>query len=298
MTYVSVVKNLPQELQLPILELVESIEENMRAQLAVRREDFAGLRTTVAELATAQQRTEERLARLEAAVIELVAAQQRTERRVEELAAAQQRTEERLARLETVVTELAAAQQRTEERFARLETIVADLAVAQQKTEAALQRLADHVEKMQTRQDRHAGLFLELRYNARPHAYFSRVIRRARSVPFTELEDRLDAEVGEEQADDVARLDAIISGRPKARPDVAEIWLAVEISAVVDRNDVERALRRAKILRRIGLYVVPAVAGEAITEGGYDAAMIEKVALFENGSVRNWEAALAAALDG
>ena len=78
----------------------------MREQLAVRREDFDKLQNTVAQLAEAQKRTEQRVAelaeaqrrsdahltRLEIAVVELAEAQKRTEQRVEELAEAQKRT--------------------------------------------------------------------------------------------------------------------------------------------------------------------------------------------------------------
>ncbi|GIV84746.1 MAG: hypothetical protein KatS3mg052_1753 [Candidatus Roseilinea sp.] len=101
------------------------------------------------ELAAAQQRTEQRLEELAAAqqrteqrLEELAAAQQRTEQRLEELAAAQQRTEQRLE-------ELAAAQQRTEQRLEELaaaqqrtEQRLEELAAAQQRTEQRLEELA------------------------------------------------------------------------------------------------------------------------------------------------------------
>jgi hypothetical protein len=87
----------------------------------VKTSDFNELKAIVAELAAAQQRTEQRMG-------ELAAAQQRTEQRMDELATAQQRTEQRMG-------ELAAAQQRTEQRMG-------ELAAAQQRTEQAVQTLA------------------------------------------------------------------------------------------------------------------------------------------------------------
>lgn len=52
----------------------------------IRREDFTELKRLVAELAEAQQRTEERVGRLEAAIERLAEAQQRTEKSLEKLA--------------------------------------------------------------------------------------------------------------------------------------------------------------------------------------------------------------------
>ncbi|MBI2322746.1 MAG: hypothetical protein HYU88_11840 [Chloroflexi bacterium] len=88
----------------------------------------------VRELAAAQQRAEERLARveegqarlearqdrLEAAMAALVEAQQRTDQQLAALTAAQQRTDEALRALTERVDALAAAQQRTEEQLAAL----------------------------------------------------------------------------------------------------------------------------------------------------------------------------------
>jgi len=69
---------MPQELQFPMLEFAEALEEKLQSELAVRRSDFIALQNTVTELAQAQRRTEQR---------------------VEELAEAQRRTEESLNRL-------------------------------------------------------------------------------------------------------------------------------------------------------------------------------------------------------
>ena len=111
-------------------------------QQTVTKDDFRELKQTVSDLASAQQRTEERLGGLTERVDALAAAQQRTEQRVEELAAAQQRTEQR-------VEELAAAQQRTEQRVGELaaaqqrtEQRVEELAAAQQRTEQRVEELA------------------------------------------------------------------------------------------------------------------------------------------------------------
>ncbi len=63
------------------------------------------------------------------------------------------------------------------------------------------------------------------------------------------------------------RLDLLVCGPPRQRPDVLEVWPAAEISAVVDQGDVERAQRRAEHLRRAGYRAIPVVAGERLTRG-------------------------------
>ena len=62
----------------------------------VKTSDFNELKSIVAQLAQAQQRTEQRMDTLTLRMEELAQAQQRTEQRMEELAQAQQRTEQRM----------------------------------------------------------------------------------------------------------------------------------------------------------------------------------------------------------
>jgi len=124
----------PEEQAVVLAEVIHDAYNSL-----VKASDFSELKAIVAELAEAQQRTEQRLA-------ELAEAQQRTEQRLAELAEAQQRTEQRLTELaeaqqrtEQRLTELAEAQQRTEQRLA-------ELAEAQQRTEDRLNRLIIVVE--------------------------------------------------------------------------------------------------------------------------------------------------------
>ena len=233
------------------------------------------IQSAVLALAEAQQRTEQRLERLEGVVTALAEAQQRTEQRLEALAEAQQRTEQRLERLEEVVTALAEAQQRTEQR---------------------LEQLAAHQARMQITLDKHTGYFLEGHYRTRPYAYLGRVLRRARTVAFEDLEDALEHQLADDEVGELMRVDVIVRGRPKTRPEVPEVWVAIEVSATVDRYDVERAQRRAALLRRAGYRAVPAVAGEAATRGGEESARTGPVVLLQDGAIRFWDEALAAAL--
>lgn len=252
--YAEIIENLPQDLQLPMLKLVEAVEKDMREQLAVRRQDFDELRDSVLTLAEAQRQSEARLGRLETAVEELAAAQQRTELRVEELAAAQQRTE------------------------------------------VEIRTLATTQHAMRNQLGRVLGRQLEQHYRDKAFAYFGRVLLRTQVLSLQELEPGLERSLSEEELEDVELLDLAISGHVKGHPERPEVILAVEVSSVVDSGDVERALRRAALLRKAGYVVVPTVAGEDVTQGAREVARDRSVFLLQNGRREFWEEALAGAL--
>jgi hypothetical protein len=166
-----------------------------------------------------------------------------TEQRFQALAAAQQRTEERL-------TTLAAAQQRTEERLATVSTQLADLIQVVQTFATDLGELK--------------GRNLEYAYSTKVYAYFSRLVRPARTLSPDELtsllEDAIDrGMLSEEQAEDVSLADVIVRGR--RRTDGAEVFLVVEVSWGVGPLDIERAMRRASLLAHTGTPALPVVAG-------------------------------------
>ena len=309
-SYVEIIESLPQDLQMPMLKLVEAVERDLREQLAVRRQDIDDLRAVVAELAEAQRQSEARLSRLEvvvtelaeaqrqsevrlsrleATVAELIEAQKRTEQRVEELAEAQRQTEARLSRLEVVVTELAEAQKRTEER-------VQELAEAQRRTELEVRGLSERQRVMADQLGRTVGRQLEQYYRDKAYAYFGRILRKTQVLSFQELEPTLEPLLDEDELEDVRLLDLVVRGRATGHPQTPEVLLAFEISAVVDPGDVERALRRAALLRRAGYVVVPTVAGEDATEDAREAARDAGVLLVQDGRKEFWDAALAAAL--
>jgi len=280
---------------------VVALVDDRMAEIRVVREDFDRLTATVQALAEAQKRTEER-------VNELAEAQKRTEERVNELAEAQKRTEERLERLEATVQALVEAQKRTEERVnelaeaqKRTEERVNELAEAQKRTEERVQALVHEMTVIKA--DVHAlkddmgsvkGRLLEMDYREKAPSFFGRMLRRVRVQPLDRWLENLEAHLSPEEVDEVWRLDLLVSGVLKGGP---EVWLAVEISSVVDRNDVERAARRAELLRRLGRPVVAVVAGEEATEGGVQEAQARRVAFFQDGQPRFWEEALQAALN-
>jgi len=235
----------------------------------VKTSDFNELKAIVGELAAAQARTEARLG-------ELAAAQARTEARLEELVAAQTRTE---ARLE----ELVAAQMRTEQELHALVVLVNSIQETQK-------RMLDNQAAMK-------GTLLETRYRDRAGSYWGTVLGRVKAFLPADLEEELEPHLSASDYLDWLETDLVVRGRPKYRP-AAELWLAVEVAAVVDQGDVQRAVRRAGYLRRAGYPAVPAVAGEQVTEGARRLAEEDGVALSLDGQVVFWEPALERALAG
>jgi uncharacterized protein YoxC len=312
MTYSAVLEDLPPELQLPMLRILETVEARMRNELAVRREDFDALRNTVGDLAQAQQRTEQRVEELaqaqqrtEQRVEELAQAQQRTEQRVEELAQAQQRTEQRVDQLAQRVEELAQAQQRTEQRVEQLAQRVEELAQAQQRTEAILQNLilrVDHIDsrlaRLETTQNAMRGRQLERDYADKASGYFGDILRRARAVNIYEIEDDLEQRLTPDEMKDVRRTDVLVRGRLRVQTELPEALLVIEVSGVIDPTDVERAERRALLFKKAGLVAIPTVAGEDITRSGHQAARDRSVVVVQNGSIEFWSEALSRAIDG
>jgi hypothetical protein len=250
------------------------------------QQGLTALTEEVRQLAEAQARTEERLAEFE----------QRTEERFAALAEFQRRTEERLERLEAAVERLAAAQARTEERVGRLEAAVERVAEAQVRTEERLERLEAALERTNILVADLRGWQLELRYQERARAYFGPLLRRLRVLSLAELEEELEPHLPAAGFEDLLQADLLLSGQPRHRPEVPPVWLVVEASAVVDRHDVERAQRRAIVLREAGFRAIPTVAGEQLTAGAEEAIQAGHLLVLQDGRPRFWEDALAAAL--
>ncbi|GBC77221.1 hypothetical protein HRbin08_00692 [bacterium HR08] len=256
------------------LDLVRLLQEHPEWRAELRRliltDELLALPELVRELADAQRRTEERLLIL-------------TER-IDALAEAQRRAEERMGRLEAVVEELAEAQRRTEERVGHHEELLQALLESHK-------RLVEIVGDLK-------GRMLELTYRDRAAAYFGPLLRRMKVVDPYELEEVLRAHLSEKEFRDILWLDLLVCGQPRVRPEIAELWLAVEISSVVDRGDVERAERRAMTLRRAGYRAIPVVAGERLTQGAEDESRERRVVAVRDGHILFWEEALSAWVEG
>jgi len=241
-------------------DLIRLLTEHPEWRLELRRllvpEDYLELPTVVRDLAEAQERTEQALARL---------------------AEAQRHTEEGVGRLEAAVERLAGA----------VETLVEQVRELTRSQEWIMNRLGGL-----------RGRMLELDYERKAAAYFGPLLRRLRVVSLHTLEDELEAHLSPEEFEDVFQLDLLVSGQPRYHPEKPEVWLAVEVSAVVDKQDVTRARRRAALLTRAGYRAIPVVAGEQATMGAEKRAREHNVVLFQDGRAQFWEEALEAVSAG
>ncbi|RMG52868.1 MAG: hypothetical protein D6723_08130 [Acidobacteria bacterium] len=63
---------------------------------------------------------------------------------------------------------------------------------------------------------------------------------------------------------------------------------------MVDEGDVERARRRATLLRKAGYRAIPVVAGERTTLGAEEKARLFHIAVMQDGRIFLWEEAVQA----
>ena len=177
--------------------------------------------------------------------------------RLAALAESQERNTAHLAQLDQHLAEL-------DRHMARLEVRVEELAAAQARTEVTVARLDNAVGVL-------AGTNLELLFAQRAAAYL--LICGFRGVHVLSPNDWIDS-VDQAIADgrlapgdcqSILRADAMLRARDAEGP----LHLVVEVSSVVDRHDVERAVTHAGLLGQglEGLRVRPVVAGHAYTAG-------------------------------
>jgi len=112
---------------------------------------------------------------------------------------------------------------------------------------------------------------------------FGRFMKRPQVVDLPDLEEILGEDtLTQEHRDLLAEADLIVRGI--GRDTQREVFAVLEASWKVDSNDVERARRRAEVLRQYGLHAVPVVGGVETIEAF---ALPEDVTLFIDGKVHN-----------
>jgi DNA repair exonuclease SbcCD ATPase subunit len=272
-------------------ELTEAIKQlTARFEEAQRRND-----ERFAELAKFQRRAEVRFAELTEAIKQLTArfeeAQRRNDERFAELAEFQRRAEVRFAELTEAIKQLTArfeeAQRRNDERFAELAEAIRQLAL---RFDEYRQRTDDQIADMR-------GRLLEIEYRNKAGAIFGGRLRRPQVVDAGELWELLkERQLDESEIQQVVAADLIIRGKLYPPYSDRELWLVVEISSVIDRNDVARAARRAALLRKAGLLSLPVAAGQRLTQGAADLSEQLRVVLAKNGGLAGWDVSLSNAL--
>lgn len=177
---------------------------------------------------------------------------------VRRLADAQEHSEQRLERIEAALERLAAAEERSEERLGRV-------GVALQQTAEALARLTARFEEHERR---NAGDFQTLKTDAfarrlaQQPGIFRQLVAEPRPLTLAEADAWLVQLVDEGRLTiqghrELAWLDLLVRGRR----DEQEGYLVVEASWTIGPRDVDRAARRAALLREAGIVAWPAVVG-------------------------------------
>lgn len=91
--------------------------------------------------------------------------------------------------------------------------------------------------------------------------------------------------LSDQEWDQMVALDLLVDG--KIRGTDRRLMLAIEVSWVIDRSDVERAMERAAILAGRNLPAIPAVAGKGILPDARDLSSDKDVVLLLDGAVLN-----------
>ncbi len=274
-------------------DLLRILREQPEWLAEVRRvvltDELLKLPDLVRELVEAQRRTDERLAEFQQRIERQIAEfQQRIERQMAEfqqrierqMAEFQQRIEQQMAEFQQrIERQIAEFQQRTDQRFA-------ELAEAQRRTD---ERLAE----FQRRTEEQIGeLKLEMDYRAKVGAIFGSRLKKPKVVDAGDMWDVLRDRLDEEEIRQIVALDLIVRGRLLPPQGEGELWLAVEVSYIVDQNDVMRAAARAALLRKAGLPAIPVAAGKRLTQGASALATESRVVLVQDGSLVGWDDAL------
>ena len=221
-------------------DLVRLVQQHPEWKSELRQlllsDELLSLPDMVRELTASHQRAEERLAGVEK---RLTGAEERLAGAEERLARAEERLSSVEERLSSVEERLSSVEERlsdVEERLSRLEIIVQNLAEQVAKLVEVQQTMANDIGGLK-------GRMLELTYRSKASAYFGPLLRRMQLVEPHTLENTLESRLTAEEFRDVLRLDLLVSGEPRQLSNEAEVWLAVEISSVIDQYDVDRADR-------------------------------------------------------
>ncbi len=255
-------------------DLLRILREQPEWLAEVRRvvltDELLKLPDLVRELVEAQRRTDERLAEF----------QQRIEQQMAEF---QQRIEQQMAEFQQrIERQIAEFQQRTDQRFA-------ELAEAQRRTD---ERLAEFQQRTEEQIGELKGTLLEMDYRAKVGAIFGSRLKKPKVVDAGDMWDVLRDRLDEEEIRQIVALDLIVRGRLLPPQGEGELWLAVEVSYVVDQNDVMRTAARAALLRKAGLPAIPVAAGKRLTQGASALATESRVVLVQDGSLVGWDDAL------
>jgi predicted nuclease with TOPRIM domain len=146
-----------------------------------------------------------------------------------------------------------------------------------EKLEEKFERLEEEFKVVKQDVAELKGDNFERKVRERAPSYFGRLIRKCRVLPIEELADLLDDAVEkgiitEEEREDALKTDVVVTGVLK-EDSGQRVALVTEVSMKADRQDVERAYSRAKIIGKVlNLPAISVVIGKEYTEGAKEKA--------------------------
>lgn len=180
--------------------------------------------------------------------------------------------------LPRLVGELVEAQKRTD-------AAIAQLVEAQKRTEDAVAELA----VSQRRMGEDVGLLkvfaMEHSFRTRPLVWYGPILRRPHVLSDEELAELVEPAVehgllSDDEFCDLSLANAVVVGRLKR--DGEQVYPVVEVSWGVGKSDLQRAVRRAQYLARIGVRAQPVLGGRwIIPEVKSEAASVPDIHLIE-----------------
>jgi hypothetical protein len=286
-------------------DLIRLLEEHPDWQTELRRvlfsQDLLDLPRTVQELATAQHRTEEAITRLTERMEQgfAGAATERYELR-QDLTQLTGRVDQLTDRVGEGFADAAEDRQRIRDR---MEQGFTDAAEDRQRIRDRMEQGFTEVvaEQRDMRRDigQLKGLGREQFYRDRAAAIFGRLLRQGYDAT-NQVADRLQEArqtgmISDRDYQEALAADLLWGGQ--TRDSRQSIVLVLEASWTVGHIDVDRAARRAAVLRQAGLRALPVAAGQEWPPNMQDDARRSGVAIVQDGTVdqESWEAALAQA---
>jgi len=234
---------------LPDLKLIAerqaALEERLTRELSAVWEAINALRAEVAELRQEVRSVAER--------------QERMEKRLDQIEQRQERMEQRMERMEQRQERMEQRQERMEQRLERMEERQDRMEQRQDRMERRLQRLETDVGHLK-------GTVKEITYRTNFLGYFGFWVLSAED-PWRRLWEKIEEALQEgmltqDELTDLRSADLLWLGvLRRGKFAGQEILIVAEFSWTVQREDVERALRRASLARKAGFWSLPLVAG-------------------------------------
>jgi hypothetical protein len=188
-----------------------------------------------------------------------------------------QRFDEVDRRFEEIDRRFDEVDKRFEESDKKFETFRSEVNQRLEKLEKGQEEMKERQERMEEILKRHEisiqelkGWQLEHKVRTNICAYLGRYIRKCRIKDKSEIADELDEYVerniiSESERDEVLLLDILVIGISKRTNE--EIYIAVEVSYKIGDYDVERAIKRMEILKRIyKKEVIAVIIGKEISD--------------------------------